>query len=252
MAYNLTDKSALVTGAASGIGRATARRLATAGANVAVVDVDVEGGEETIEMIEEEGGTAEFIETDVSRGEEVEAMVETVVDTFGSLDAAHNNAGIEGDNEATVEQTEENWNRVIDTNLKGVWLCMKHEIPAMLNGDGGAIVNTSSISGQTGAGAAPYVASKHGILGLTRTAAVEQAQNGVRVNAICPGTVDTPVAERYREKSPEEFEQFVQMHPMGRIGEPMEIAHAVTWLLSEEASFATGDMFQVDGGFMAL
>jgi len=179
-------------------------------------------------------------------------MIETVVDTFGSLDAAHNNAGIEGDNEATVEQTEENWNRVIGTNLKGVWLCMKHEIPAMLKSDGGAIVNTSSISGQTGAGAAPYVASKHGILGLTRTAAVEHAQNGVRVNAICPGTVDTPVAERYREKSPEEFEQFVQMHPMGRIGEPMEIAHAVTWLLSEEASFATGDMFQVDGGFMAL
>jgi len=252
MAYNLTDESALVTGAASGIGRATARRLATAGANVAVVDVDVEGGEDTIEMIEEEGGTAEFIETDVSQEDEVEAMVETVVDTFGSLDAAHNNAGIEGDNEATVEQTEENWNRVIGTNLKGVWLCMKHEIPAMLKSDGGAIVNTSSISGQTGAGAAPYVASKHGILGLTRTAAVEHAQNGVRVNAICPGTVDTPVAERYREKSPEEFEQFVQMHPMGRIGEPMEIAHAVTWLLSEEASFATGDMFQVDGGFMAL
>jgi NAD(P)-dependent dehydrogenase (short-subunit alcohol dehydrogenase family) len=252
MAYNLTDKSALVTGAASGIGRATARRLATAGANVAVVDVDVEGGEETIEMIEEEGGTAEFIETDVSQEDEVEAMVETIVDTFGSLDAAHNNAGIEGDNETTVEQTEENWNRVISTNLKGVWLCMKYEIPAMLKSDGGAIVNTSSISGQTGAGAAPYVASKHGILGLTRTAAVEHAQNGVRVNAICPGTVDTPVAERYREKSPEEFEQFVQMHPMGRIGEPMEIAHAVTWLLSEEASFATGDMFQVDGGFMAL
>jgi len=252
MAYNLTDKSALVTGAASGIGRATARRLATAGANVAVVDVDVEGGEETIEMIEEEGGTAEFIETDVSQEDEVEAMIETIVDTFGSLDAAHNNAGIEGDNETTVEQTEENWNRVIGTNLKGVWLCMKYEIPAMLKSDGGAIVNTSSISGQTGAGAAPYVASKHGILGLTRTAAVEHAQNGVRVNAICPGTVDTPVAERYREKSPEEFEQFVQMHPMGRIGEPMEIAHAVTWLLSEEASFATGDMFQVDGGFMAL
>lgn len=252
MTYNLDDKTALVTGAASGIGRATAQRLATAGANVAVVDVDVEGGEETVEMIRDDDGTAEFIETDVSQEDEVEAMVETVVDKFGSLDAAHNNAGIEGDNEATIEQTEENWNRVVDINMKGVWLCMKYEIPAMLEDDGGAIVNTSSISGQTGAGAAPYVATKHGILGLTRTAAVEHAQGGVRVNAICPGTVDTQVAARYREKSPEEFEQFVQMHPMGRIGEPMEIGNAVAWLLSDEASFATGGMFQVDGGFMAL
>jgi NAD(P)-dependent dehydrogenase (short-subunit alcohol dehydrogenase family) len=252
MTYNLDDKTALVTGAASGIGRATAQRLATAGANVAVVDVDVEGGEETVEMIRDDDGTAEFIETDVSQEDEVEAMVETVVDKFGSLDAAHNNAGIEGDNEATIEQTEENWNRVVDINMKGVWLCMKYEIPAMLEDDGGAIVNTSSISGQTGAGAAPYVATKHGILGLTRTAAVEHAQDGVRVNAICPGTVDTQVAARYREKSPEEFEQFVQMHPMGRIGEPMEIGNAVAWLLSDEASFATGGMFQVDGGFMAL
>lgn len=251
MAYSLDGKTALVTGAASGIGRATAERLATAGANVAVVDVDSEGGGETVDRIEDEGGTAEFVEADVSQEGEVEEMVGTVVETFGSLDVAHNNAGIEGDNEPTIEQTEANWDRVVDTNMKGVWLCMKHEIPEMLD-DGGAIVNTSSISGQTGAGAAPYVATKHGILGLTRTAAVEHAQDGVRINAICPGTVDTKVAERYREKSPEEFEQFVQMHPMGRIGEPMEIAHAVTWLLSEEASFATGGMFQVDGGFMAL
>jgi NAD(P)-dependent dehydrogenase (short-subunit alcohol dehydrogenase family) len=251
MAYNLEGKTAIVTGAASGIGRATAERLSDAGANVAVVDIDADGGSETVDRITADGGTAEFIEADVSDEAEVEAMVESVVDTFGSLDVAHNNAGIEGDNEATIEQTVSNWDRVVDTNMKGVWLCMKHEIPEMVE-DGGAIVNTSSISGQTGAGAAPYVATKHGILGLTRTAAVEHAQDEVRINAICPGTVETPVSKRYREKSPEEFEQFVQMHPMGRIGEPMEIAHAVTWLLSEEASFATGGMFQVDGGFMAL
>jgi NAD(P)-dependent dehydrogenase (short-subunit alcohol dehydrogenase family) len=251
MAYNLEGKTAIVTGAASGIGRATAERLSDAGANVAVVDIDADGGSETVDRITADGGTAEFIEADVSDEAEVEAMVESVVDTFGSLDVAHNNAGIEGDNEATIEQTVSNWDRVVDTNMKGVWLCMKHEIPEMVE-DGGAIVNTSSISGQTGAGAAPYVATKHGILSLTRTAAVEHAQDEVRINAICPGTVETPVSKRYREKSPEEFEQFVQMHPMGRIGEPMEIAHAVTWLLSEEASFATGGMFQVDGGFMAL
>lgn len=252
MSYNMDGKTAIVTGAAAGIGRATAKRVAAEGANVAVVDVDSDGGKEVVEEIVSDGGTARFIEADVSKESEVKRMVEQTLDEFGSIELAHNNAGIEGDNEPTIEQTEENWDRVVDINMKGVWLCMKHEIPEMLDGGGGAIVNTSSISGQTGAGAAPYVATKHGILGLTRTAAVEHAQDNIRVNAICPGTVDTDVAARYREKSPDEFEQFVQMHPIGRIGEPMEIAHAVTWLLSEEASFATGGMFQVDGGFMAL
>lgn len=252
MSYNMDGKTAIVTGAAAGIGRATAKRVAAEGANVAVVDVDSDGGKEVVEEIVSDGGTARFIEADVSKESEVKRMVEQTLDEFGSIELAHNNAGIEGDNEPTIEQTEENWDRVVDINMKGVWLCMKHEIPEMLDGGGGAIVNTSSISGQTGAGAAPYVATKHGILGLTRTAAVEHAQDNIRVNAICPGTVDTDVAARYREKSPDEFEQFVQMHPIGRIGEPMEIAHAVTWLLSEEASFATGGMFQVDGGFMAI
>lgn len=254
MSYNISGKTAIVTGAASGIGRATAERLAEEGANVAVVDVDVEGGEETVARIEGDGGVARFIETDVSDEAEVERMIEATVDEFGSLDLAHNNAGIEGESATTVEHTEANWDQVVDTNMKGVWLCMKHEIPAMLeSGDGeGAIVNTSSISGQTGAGDAPYVATKHGILGLTRTAAVEYAQEGIRVNAVAPGVIDTPVSDRFREENPEEFEQFVQMAPMGRMGESMEIGNAVAWLLSEEASFATGGLFQIDGGFMAL
>ena len=252
MPYDVTGKTAIVTGAASGIGRATAEKLATEGANVAVVDVDVEGGEETVARIEDDDGVATFIETDVSEESAVENMVEETVDEFGSLDMAHNNAGIEGESATTANHTEENWDRVVDTNMKGVWLCMKHEIPAMLENGEGAIVNTSSISGQTGAGDAPYVATKHGILGLTRTAAVEYAQEGIRVNAIAPGVIDTPVSNRFREANPEEFEQFVQMAPMGRMGDPMEIGNAVVWLLSDEASFATGGLFQVDGGFMAL
>lgn len=252
MSYNIDEKTAIVTGAASGIGRATAERLAEEGANVAVVDINVEGGEETVARIENDSGTARFIETDVSDETEVKQMVEATVDEFGSLELAHNNAGIEGDSGTTVEHTEENWDRVVDTNMKGVWLCMKYEIQAMLESGDGAIVNTSSISGQTGAGDAPYVATKHGILGLSRTAAVEYAQEGIRVNAVAPGVIDTPVSDRFRKANPEEFEQFVQMAPMGRMGEPMEIGNAVVWLLSDEASFATGGLFQVDGGFMAL
>ncbi len=252
MSYDMDGKTAIVTGAASGIGRATARRLADEGADVAVVDVDVEGGTAVTDEVLTGGGSARFIEADVADEDAVESMVAETVEAFGSLDLAFNNAGIEGDNEPTAEQTEANWDRVVDVNLKGVWLCLKHEIPEMVANGGGAIVNTSSISGQTGAGSAPYVATKHGIIGLTRTAAVEYADDGIRVNAICPGTVDTEVSRRFREKSPESFESFVDMHPIGRIGKPEEIAAPAAWLLSEEASFATGGIFQVDGGFMAL
>jgi len=252
MTYDLTDKTAIVTGGASGIGRRTAERFGAEGANVVVADVLADEGAETVEEIESAGGTALFVETDVTDPEDAEAMVREAVETYGGLDVAHNNAGIEGDDAPMAEQTEENWARVIDINLKGVWLGMKYELQEMADDGGGAIVNTSSIAGLTAAGGTPYVASKHGVIGLTRVAATEYAQAGVRVNAVCPGVIETPMVERAAEEDPEGIEQFVQMQPLGRMGRPEEIANAVVWLASEEASFVTGNAYPVDGGFMAL
>jgi NAD(P)-dependent dehydrogenase (short-subunit alcohol dehydrogenase family) len=252
MALNLDGKTAIVTGAASGIGRETAERFAAEGANVVVADVTVEDGEETVERIESAGGDATFVETDVSDPDAVEAMVGTAEEAYGGVDIAHNNAGIEGDDDDLAAQSEENWDRVVDIDLKGVWLCLKHEIDAMAGDGGGAIVNTSSIAGLAAAGAAPYVASKHGVVGLTRTAASEYADAGVRVNAVCPGVIDTPMVDRAGAEDPEAIEGFVAMQPLGRKGKPEEIANAVVWLASEEASFVTGNAYPVDGGYMAL
>ncbi|WP_435348852.1 SDR family oxidoreductase [Haloarchaeobius sp. HRN-SO-5] len=251
MAYDLDGKTAIVTGAASGIGRKTAERFAAEGANVVVADVVAEGARETVERIESAGGTATFVRTDVSDPSDVEAMVQETVDTYGGLDVAHNNAGIEGEDDPVAEQTEENWDRVIDINLKGVWLCMKYELEAMVDDGGGAIVNTSSIAGLAAAGGTPYVASKHGVVGLSRVAATEYAQQGVRVNAVCPGVIDTPMVQRAAEESPEDIDHFVEMQPLGRMGTPEEVANAVVWLSSDEASFVTGNAYPVDGGFMA-
>lgn len=251
MSPDIAGETALVTGAASGMGQATAERFGAEGANVVAVDIDAEGGNETVDRIEDEGGTARFVETDVTDSAAVEEAVETAVDEFGSLDIAFNHAGIGGDMAATEDQTEENWDRVVDTNLKGVWLCLKHELPVMADGGGGAIVNTSSIAGSTAAGTAPYVASKHGVMGLTRVAAAEYADADIRVNAVCPGVIDTPMAQRVREQAPEDLEALVEMQPMNRLGEPEEVANAVVWLVSEEASFVTGNPYPVDGGFLA-
>jgi len=244
----LQDGVAIVTGASTGIGAATAHRFAEEGTAVVVADVNVADGEATVAEIDDAGGEATFVETDVSDPDDVAAMVETAVETYGGLDFAVNNAGIEGENAATGDQPLDNWEQVIDVNLKGVFLGMQAEIEAMLEDGGGAIVNMSSIAGQVGfPNRSPYVASKHGVIGLTKTAAVEYSEAGVRVNAICPGVIETPMVEATDQDM---IEQTIAATPIGRLGEPPEIGDAAVWLCSEEASFVTGESLVVDGGYV--
>jgi len=252
MTIGLAGKVALITGAGSGIGRQSALAFARAGAKVVVADIVLLGGEETVRMIEAEGGEATFVKTDVSNARDVEALVKETIATYGQLDYAHNNAGIEGAQGTTIECTEDCWDKTIDTNLKGVWLCMKYEIPEMLKNHGGAIVNTSSVAGLVGFANIPaYTASKHGVSGLTKVAALEFAKSGIRVNAVCPGVIRTPMIERFTGGDPQVEAQFTAGEPIGRLGEPEEIATAVVWLCSDEASFVTGSAIPVDGGWVA-
>jgi NAD(P)-dependent dehydrogenase (short-subunit alcohol dehydrogenase family) len=254
MAGNLDGKTALVTGGGSGIGRAASLAYAREGARVVVADVNVEGGEETIQLIKEAGGEAILVHADVARPEDTQAMVAQAVEAFGSLDCAFNNAGISGGRERrlTGDYLEEDWDRVIAVNLKGVWLCMKAEIPQMLKQGGGSIVNTASIMGLIStSGSVAYTAAKHGVVGLTKTAALEYAKQGIRVNAVCPGYIHTPMVQP-RLDSVEGYEDRLKArHPVGRLGEPSEIAEAVLWLSSDAASFVTGHNMSVDGGYTA-
>ena len=212
----------------------------------------VEGGEETVAQIKAAGGEATFVRADVSQRADVEALVRQTVESYGRLDCAHNNAGIEGDLAPTSDCTEANWDRTIATNLKGVWLCMKYEIPQMVEQGGGAIVNTSSVAGLVGFLNLPaYVATKHGVAGLTRTAALEYAGQGIRVNAVCPGVINTPMIDRIVAGDAEAEAQFTALEPVGRMGSPAEVAQAVVWLCSDSASFVTGIAMPVDGGFVA-
>ena len=246
----LEGKVAIVTGGASGIGRATALVFAREGAKVVVADVVREGGEDTASFIRETGGDAIFVKCDVSKAADVEAMVKKAVDTYGRLDCAFNNAGVVV-MKSTVECTEEVWDHVINVNLKGVWLCMKYEIIQMFKQGSGAIVNTSSLSGLFGQqGHAPYTASKHGVIGLTKVAALDCAQAGIRVNAVCPGGVPTPMLEPFLA-DPQFKDSILKSLPIGRFGRPEEIAEAVLWLCSDAASFVTGVAFPVDGGAVA-
>lgn len=252
MALSLEGKVALVTGGSSGIGRATALVFAREGAKVVVADVQTDGGDETVQRIEDAGGEAIFVKTDVSKAGEVMALVDSAVSTYGRLDCAFNNAGIEGTMAPTADCTEENWDRVIAVNLKGVWLCMKYEIPEMLKRGNGAIVNTASFLGLVGLQGAPaYCTSKGGVIQLTRTAALEYATKGIRINAVCPGVIRTPMLERVTGGKPEFEALFTAREPVGRMGAPGEVAEAVVWLCSDAASFVTGHPLVVDGGFVA-
>ena len=252
MAGLTEGKVVLVTGAGSGIGRATALVFAREGAKVVVSDIVVAGGQETVQQIEAAGGEAIFVKADVSQAADVEALVTQTVETYGRLDCAFNNAGIEGGMKLTIDCTKEEFDRTIAVNLTGVWLCMKYEIQQMLSQGGGAIVNTASAAGLVGFPSLPdYVASKHGVVGLTKTAALEYAKSGIRVNAVCPGVIQTPMVERGAQLSPGFDELALSMEPVGRFGQPAEVGEAVVWLCSDAASFVTGIPMQVDGGLVA-
>jgi len=253
MAGILDGKVALITGAGSGIGQATSRIFAREGAKLILADVVEEGGNRTLKIVQDLGAQAIFVKCDVAQWSDVEAAVAKAVQTYGRLDCAFNNAGIEGRGGNTHECTEENWNRVIAIDLTGVWLCMKAEITQLLKqGGGGAIVNTSSGAGLAGVRGMPaYVAAKHGVAGLTRAAAIEYGRNGIRINAVCPGPIRTPMMGRLLHGRPDAEERFARSEPLKRLGEPEEIGEAVAWLCSDRASYVTGLPMPVDGGFMA-
>ncbi len=245
-------KVALVTGGGSGIGRATAIAFAREGAQVVIGNRNVQRGEETVRMIRDAGGTASFRRMDVSVAADVEALVDHAMTKYGRLDVAFNNAGIEGDVRPLVEQTESNYQTVMDINVKGVWLSMKYEIPRMLERGGGAIVNNSSAAGVIGfPGMGIYVASKHAVIGLTKTAALEYSAQGIRINAVNPAVIDTEMVDRLAAGIGTSKEDLAPLHPIGRIGRVEEVADAVLWLCSGRASFVTGHSLIVDGGYTA-
>jgi NAD(P)-dependent dehydrogenase (short-subunit alcohol dehydrogenase family) len=247
----LRDKVALVTGAGSGIGRASALAFAQAGARVVVSDVARDGAEETVGLIRSRGGEATVILADVSQSGEVEGLIKATVEAYGRLDCAHNNAGIGSGPGQTAEIELAQWTNVLGVNLTGVWLCMKYEIRQMLAQGGGAMVNTASVAGLVGGTGSAYVAAKHGVVGLTKNAALEYATRGIRVNAVCPGVIHTPLLDRVFAARPELATAWLAAEPVGRFGTPEEVAAAVVWLCSDAASFVTGLAMPVDGGFVA-
>jgi NAD(P)-dependent dehydrogenase (short-subunit alcohol dehydrogenase family) len=253
MEKDFDGKVVLVTGAASGIGRATALAFARSGAKTFISDVDSQGGEATLALARAAGAEARFLRCDVSRASDVEQLVGAALQAWDRLDCAFNNAGIEGMLAPLTEYPEEMWNRVLAVNLTGAWLCLKHELKAMRRRGRGAIVNNASILGTVGfANAAAYTAAKHGLVGLTQTAALECATEGIRVNAVCPGFIETPMLARAGLTTNAESRKTVEaLHPMKRLGRSEEIAAAVLWLCSDAASFVTGQAIHVDGGYIA-
>ena len=253
MSMSFSGQVALVTGGAAGIGRATALAFAAEGLKVAVVDLDAAGGESCVEQIRAAGGEARFIRCDVTADAQVRAMVEEVLATYGRLDYAFNNAGIEIEQSRLAEGSEAEFDAIMGVNVKGVWLCMKHQLPVMLAQGGGAIVNTASVAGLGGAPKMSiYSASKHAVIGLTKSAAIEYAKKGMRINAVCPAVIDTDMFRRAYEADPRKAEFAAAMHPVGRVGKAEEVAAAVMYLCSDGAAFTTGHALTVDGGATAI
>ena len=246
-------KVVLVTGAAAGIGRAAALAFGRASACVVVADTSVDGGHATAAMIVEAGGKALFVQCNVTRANEVEALIDKTVSYYGRLDCAFNNAGIEEEHLPLAETDEALFDRIMNVNVKGAWLCMKYEIRQMLKQGGGTIVNSASVAGLVGAPTqAIYAASKHAVVGMTKTAAAEYARAGIRINSVCPGVVNTPMMARALERDPLREKKLRNLHPIGRFGESAEIANAAMWLCSEQSSFVTGHQLAVDGGLTAI
>ena len=246
------DKVAFITGGSYGIGRATAIAFARRGATVVIADCSEDKEGTTLRRVKEAGGEGMFIQCNVGDAAQVKEAIKKTIDTYGRLDFAFNNAGIEGLQAPVHECSEENWDKTLQVNLKGVWLCMKEELIEMRKEKRGSIVNCASVAGLSGFANLPaYVASKHAIVGLTKSGALENAKEGVRVNAICPGVIHTAMVDRVIHGDKELQKQYISMEPVGRMGEPEEIAEAVIWLCSDMASFVTGQALAVDGGFMA-
>ncbi len=251
-AVNMDGRVALVTGASSGIGRATAVAFARAGAKVVGIGLDPELGEETMRLVAAEGAEGFFVAADVTDAGQVERAVAETIDRFGRLDYAFNNAGITGPSGPSGDYAEDDWRRVIDVNLTGVWLSMKYELARMTERGNGVIVNCSSVLGHVGiSGSSGYVASKHAVIGLTKSAALDYAEQGIRILAVCPGFIETPMIEGALSASEESRARFLAVEPIGRFGDPDEVAKTVVWMCSDDASFMTGASLVVDGGWIA-
>jgi len=246
------QKVAIITGGNSGIGRATAVALARQGVNITIASRRTKEGEETVKLVKDAGSEGIFVKTDVTKEDDVRSLVEKSADKFGRLDYAFNNAGIEESMTPLVDQRSDHFDRIINVNVKGVWLSMKYEIPEMIKSGGGSIVNMSSVAGVMGFPQMPiYIASKHAVLGLTKSAALEYARSGIRINAVAPGAVNTDMAKRVMEGNPQLNQTLTSMHPIGRVAEPEEIADVVSWLLSDKSSFVLGHTLLADGGIVS-
>ncbi len=246
------NRIALVTGGGSGIGRSTCLAFSREGAKIVVSDINEKTGQETLDMVRKIGGEGIFIQADVTQSSQVAMLIEETLQHYKRLDCAFNNAGIEARVSPTAECTEEDWDRVISINLKSVFLCMKYELKHMVSQKRGAIVNCASVGGLVGfPGGAVYVASKHGVVGLTHAASLDYAAMGIRINAVCPGLIRTPMIDRVEQKNPGMKSQLTSLEPIGRMGLPEEVAESVLWLCSDSASFVTGHAMAVDGGWVA-